>query len=173
MRAPRRFHVLLAGVALLSAGCGDRSPTDAGGPRPGSDLFAGGQPSLELLRCSPMPADTTVQVIGPAGGTLFVGPHALVVPAGALDTAVTITAVAPSDTVNRVRFEPEGLQFASRAALTMSYANCSLLGSLLPKRVAYTDETLAILEILPSLDHLLQQRVTGRLEHFSNYAVSW
>jgi len=57
-----------------------------------------------------------------------------------------ITAVVASGTVNAVRFEPEGLQFQRSAYLTMSYANCDLLHSLAPKRIAYTTDALDIVE---------------------------
>jgi hypothetical protein len=75
--------------------------------------------------------------------------------------------------VNFVRFKPEGLQFERSAALTMSYANCNLLGKLLPKRIAYTTDKLVILEYLLSLDLLNLKTVTGQLNHFSGYAVAW
>jgi hypothetical protein len=55
----------------------------------------------------------------------------------------------------------------------MSYANCNLLGLLLPKRIAYTTERYRILEYLLSIDNLLSKQVTGRLKHFSQYAVAW
>jgi hypothetical protein len=86
---------------------------------------------------------------------------------------VLITAEAPSDSVNSVRFTPEGLRFVRRATLTMSYANCNLLGRLVPKRIAYTTDALDILSYLLSLDDFVHQRVSGRLEHFSRYALAW
>ena len=74
-----------------------------------------------------------------------------------------------------VRFGPEGLQFAAgqHATLTLSYANCPLLGSLLPKRIAYTTDLLSILSYVISVDDLVHRRVSGSLEHFSRYAVAW
>lgn len=167
MKATRLARAALAGgviFALLS--CGDRAPL---APLPADALFG----PTGLLSCSPLPADSVTQTIGPEGGTLYVGAHRLSVPAGALLEPVTITAVAPSGTVNEVRFQPEGLTFARSAALTMSYANCDLLGSLLPKRIAYTTDLLGILEYLPSVDNLFAQRVTGQLQHFSTYAIAW
>ncbi|PYO36115.1 MAG: hypothetical protein DMD71_01275 [Gemmatimonadetes bacterium] len=126
-----------------------------------------------LLQCTPLPYASTTQVVGPTGGTIQVGPHTLVIPPGALVQNVTITAVAPSATVNSVRFTPQGLHFLAPAALTMSYSNCNLLGKLLPKRIAYTDDNLNILSYLISLDNLLSKKVTGKLDHFSRYAVAW
>jgi len=75
--------------------------------------------------------------------------------------------------VNRIQFQPEGLVFQRSAALTMSYANCNLLGKLLPKRIVYTDDALNILSYLLSLDNLFAKTVTGKLNHFSNYAIAW
>lgn len=156
--------VLLAGV-FAGLSCGDAT-------RPTPALEAGlGGPVIHLLQCTPLTADSVSQAIGPAGGTLMVGPHTLEVPAGALDSTVTITAVAPSDTINRVRFGPEGLAFAVPARLSMSYANCASLP--LPKRVAYVDVNLDILQVLLSFDLWWTGRVKTYLDHFSNYAVAW
>ncbi len=163
-RLPRAM--LLGGAVLALLSCGDPAPL---GPRPSDSLFG----RTGLLSCSPLPADSVTQTIGPDGGTLYVGAHWLSVPAGALLEPVSITAVAPADTVNQVRFQPEGLSFQRPAALTMSYANCDVLGSLLPKRIAYTSDALSILEYLASMDNLLTQRVTGQLQHFSTYAIAW
>ena len=55
----------------------------------------------------------------------------------------------------------------------MSYANCDALSQLEPKQIAYTTDALAILALLPSVDVLSQQQVTGQLQHFSTYAVAW
>jgi hypothetical protein len=39
--------------------------------------------------------------------------------------------------------------------------------------VAYTDERLKILELIPSLDLLNLRTVRGTVRHFSRYAVAW
>jgi len=126
-----------------------------------------------LLRCSPLPYDSTSTVIGPDGGSLNVGPHTFTVPAGALDTATLITAVVDPTTVNQVRFSPQGLVFQRPASLTMSYANCGLFGLLIPKRIAYVTDGFRILQIIPSIDDALNRRVTGQVSHFSQYAIAW
>jgi hypothetical protein len=121
-----------------------------------------------------LPATSVSQTIGPDGGTITVGPHVLRIPAGALDRPTTITGTLDTGRgVNGIRFQPEGLQFNPSAYLTMSYANCSLLGSLLPKRIAYTTNLLSVVEYLLSLDNLLTKKVTGRVPHFSEYVISW
>jgi hypothetical protein len=140
-----------------------------------SELLLGGVldllKNLHLLSCSPQPYVSRTQVVGINGGTILVGTHKLVIPAGALSRNYTIRAEQVTHRVNSVRFSPEGLRFAKPAKLTLSYANCSPL--LLLKRVVYTDELLRILELIPSLDNLRTKTVTGDIRHFSRYAVAW
>ena len=161
-------RVLLV-AALL--GCGERAPT---GIAPQALLWdLAPVTAIGLLRCTPLAPDSVSQTIGPLGGALAVGPHRLFIPPGALDAPVEITAIAPADTVNRIRFEPQGLTFNRSASLTMSYANCGALSSLVPKRIAYTGDALTILELLPTVDVLATRTVTGPLKHFSDYAIAW
>jgi hypothetical protein len=127
--------------------------------------------TLQLLTCSTQPYAQTTVVVGPAGGTITVGAHKLVIPAGALSARVTITAEQVSGTVNSVRFKPDGLQFAKPATLTLSYGNCLL--SPLRKQVVYTDERLRILDVMSSLDLWPSKSVSGVINHFSRYAVAY
>jgi hypothetical protein len=159
---------LLGAVTLVALSCGEPTPVGVESP----DLLAFPQ-AAGLLQCTPLPADSVTQTIGPEGGTLQVGPHTLSVPPGALADTVSITAVAPSDTVNRVQFQPAGLTFSQPAALTMSYANCKPLALGFPKQIAYTTDALDILEYISSLDDGSARAVTGQVEHFSEYAVAW
>ena len=171
MKAPRTaLCALLAALALTVASCDNSTPT---GPTPDPSILGNLGGGLGLVRCSPLPYDSVTQTVGSAGGTIHVGPHVLTIPAGALENPVTITAVAPSDTVNAVRFGPAGLTFDRPASLTLSYTNCSLVARLLPKRIAYVSDDLHILEYLLSLDILSLRKVSGPLHHFSVYAVAW
>ncbi len=180
-RTRRLVPALLLVVGLFGfSGCGTDGPTAPESPE--ASLLLGNHGGLlgtgvgsGLLSCTPLPYARTEQTVGPAGGTLVVGPHQLVVPAGALSAPVLITAEAPSDSVNSVRLLPHGLTFAEGkpARLTLSYANCSLLGQLLPKRIVYTTDLLEILEWLLSFDEPLARRVSANLEHFSRYAIAW
>ena len=165
---------------VLSCTAERPSPMGVATPAPNADLIGDllSAPTTllsatGLLKCSPMPTYTATKTIGTGGGTILIGPHTLTIPAGALRQATTITVVAPSDKVNRVVFSPEGLEFNKSAMLTMSYANCNLLGKLLPKRIAYVDDDLNILYYLLSLDLLQLRRVQGKVDHFSSYAVAW
>ena len=167
--------VLLVCALGLTLSCGDSTPTGvAAAAKPQADLIGSLLGFTGLLNCSNLPYDSTTQVIGPAGGSLSAGPHSFFIPAGALNQPTTITMIQPTgDHVNAVHFKPAGLQFNKPAYLTMSYANCSLLGKLLPKHIAYVDNNLNILYYLLSLDNLFAKRVTGQVNHFSEYALAW
>lgn len=172
---PRRF-IGLALMAALSVAVACSTADDSLGPsqapqiQPSASL-TGSLLNTSLLACSAQPYTKKTQTVGSAGGTILVGTHRLVIPAGALASPVKITAEQVTGRVNSVRFAPEGLKFAKPATLTLSYANCSPL--MLLKRVAYTNELLGILELLPSLDDLRTKSVSAPIRHFSRYAVAW
>ncbi len=180
MKAVRALAVLLL-VCLFAPSCGESpsspvpaAPAIAPVPVPEGSLIGGLLGPTGLLKCSDLPYASSTKTIGAMGGSISAGPHTFVVPPGALSAPTAITMTAPTGMgVNAVRFQPEGLKFSRSAALTMSYANCNLLGKLLPKRIAYTDDNLNILYYLLSLDNLLQKRVTGKVDHFSDYVVAW
>jgi hypothetical protein len=174
MKSIRYLLTALPAIVVLAA-CSDSQPFGTDSRDAETDaLFIGLQLQIRLLRCSPLAYDSVTQTVGPEGGTIDVGPHTLDVPPGALSEPVSITAVVPPEEHNVIHFGPDGLTFARSARLTMSYANCGLINRLLPKRIAHTSFDLStILYYLLSFDDPLRQRVTGRLEHFSTYAVAW
>ena len=171
---PRRFAALALG-AVLAVMVACSAADDSAGPTPPSELQVGGAllslGDLHLLACSAQPYAVRTQTVGSAGGTIVVGTHRLVIPAGALASPVQIKAEQLTGKVNSVRFSPEGLKFAKSATLSLSYGNCSPL--LLLKRVVYTNELLGILELLPSIDDLRSRTVSAPIRHFSRYAVAW
>lgn len=175
MKAARCLVVGFIVCALVfSSGCGDRTPTAPEPLAPSADLIGSLLGGTGLLKCSNLPYASTTKTIGGGGGTLSAGPHTLVIPPGALAKPTTITMTLPTGLgVNAVQFQPVGLRFQKPAALTMSYVNCSLLGKLLPKQIAYTTDNLQILYYLLSLDNLLSKYVTGQVNHFSTYVVAW
>jgi hypothetical protein len=179
MRLTRLFpRAVLTAVAVVAAGCHDAGPLEVEAPdsQPSAGIL-GGSGGAGLLSCSALPGDSVTQFVGPEGGELRVGPHTLSIPAGALEGGVAITAVVVPEPVNRVRFAPVGLGFQEPASLTMSYANCGLLATLVPKRIAYVQDNgdgwLEIVELIASVDNLLARRVTGPITHFSSYAIAW
>jgi hypothetical protein len=155
--APRSATTAIAPNASLLGGIDDLTSRTLG---------------LRLLTCRVTQSAWASERIGPAGGVLRVGAHTLVVPRGALDSAVTITAYAPAGDRVEVAFEPHGLQFDRTAALTLSYRDCGVLGGLLTK-VVYIDRGGNILETLLSVPDLWHQTVTGSVHHFSSYAVAY
>ena len=181
MKSTRIF--LIALLAFGVSNCTDQGPfgvaaTSGSGvvrltAAPQHSLLGGLLQSVGLLKCTPLSPATATATIGPWGGSLAVGPHTLVVPPGALSSSVTITGSLSADTINAITFKPEGLQFVKPAYLTMSYANCNLVGILLPKQIAYTNDNYLILELLSSLDNIFTKKVTGQVHHFSHYAIAW
>lgn len=171
MKATRLIVVAL-GLSLALA-CTDHTPT-AAPQAPQADLVGSLLGSTGLLKCSDLPFAQATATIGPEGGSISAGPHTLTIPAGALREPTTITMTVPTGRgVNAVEFAPEGLQFSRPATLSMGYANCSLLGKLAPKRIAYTSDDLDIVYFILSLDNVFAKRVTGQVNHFSDYVVGW
>lgn len=172
---------LLVALTVTLASCAESTaplapPQVEAGTATNPDLLELLTPTVNrigLLQCRPMQRFEESEVIGPNGGVLQVGPHRLEVPRGALRHNVRITAVAPSGRYNHVELEPHGLEFRRAATLTMSYANCDLLGSLLPKHIAYTTPRLRIIDLLESVDDLRRRQLTTKLDHFSDYVVAW
>jgi len=198
----RRFLIplgLLAGAAALVLSCRDATPVGVDArtsvllagrhaqPPAGDDSDDDGdeiEDGDSLVSCRPLPYDSVTRTIGPEGGELEVGRNWLVIPQGALRDPVSITAVAPSDTVAMVRFRPEGLRFLSTALLVLTYDNCRIPRPATP-RIALVTDSYRVIEFLTSeaaspSDHRLpkghqegHRRVVGELHHFSNYAVAW
>lgn len=169
------FAAILTSCAETTAPVQPPQSLEAAAPNEAEllELLSRTTSSLGLMTCRPLPFAQSTATIGPRGGTIYVGPHRLTIPAGALDSNTTITATAPSERVNHVVLLPHGLEFDEPAKLTMSYANCDAVGSLLPKRIAYTTPNLRILEILRTLDNLRRRELTTELDHFSDYVLAW
>jgi hypothetical protein len=177
--------LLTAGVSCTSNDSAPTEPSVAAAAQPtGSfgligDLTGGLTGTLvgtlgrvtDLLLCSPQSYASTTETIGTEGGVIAVGRHWLVIPRNALSQDVTITAEQVSGKTNSVRFSPQGLQFRTPVALSLSYENCLLV--LVKKKVVYTDELLNILQVFPSLDLFGAKRVTAPIDHFSRYAVAY
>lgn len=149
----------------------DALPTDTVGTVPADTTSAGPTWESQLLACEPQRHDVAVAIIGPAGGQIVVGNHKLTVMPLALSQEVAIRMEQVDGTVNSVRLSPEGLQFAVPSILSLSYKNCPNIRH--PKRIVYIDESLSILEILPSLDFNNASQVKGLINHFSRYAVAY
>lgn len=163
---------LLVGAALAILSCADPGPAAPDLGRPSLEAGLNASTDGALLKCRPMAAASATETLGPSGGDIKVGRHVLSIPGGALKQRTTITAVAPSDTVNRIEFQPEGLTFQKPVLLVMSYANCAV-DRPKPREIVYVDDDLRIVGHQPSRDDPAGKRVVGLLTHFSQYAVSW
>jgi len=166
------FAALLVGGAIGVLSCGEPGAVAPELRVPGLEASSVSS-STSLLECRPLAYDSVTKTIGRKGGSIRVSRHVLVIPDQALSQPVKITLVAPSDTVNRIQFQPEGLVFQLPVSLTMSYANCNASKATPPKQVAYVSDSLAILEVEPSVDDVSGKRVIARLSHFSGYAIIW
>lgn len=160
----------LACTALVLLNCSDRGPLTPDSPSVIQAATVAGS-SSGLLPCRPLAYDSATVRVGAQGATIRVSRNLLTIPPQALSKPMDITVVFPSDTVNRLELRPEGLIFRSPVALTMSYQNC--FDSPKTKGIAYTTDSLQILEYVRSKDDPGGKRVTGLLNHFSSYAVSW
>ncbi|MDQ2766451.1 MAG: hypothetical protein M3Y30_04775 [Gemmatimonadota bacterium] len=125
----------------------------------------------DLLPCSVPTEQWNTASIGPKGGRLNVGPHQLVIPAGALHSQTQITAHAVRGNHVRVEFSPSGLQFATPATLTLSYGACAPRNK--PVQVVYLLDDQHVTETEPSKDHRLIKSVEASIRHFSSYAVAY
>lgn len=184
MLATRRFATLfaLALAAVMLTSCADdhAPPTAPIAPNPSLlDDVVGGVTGtvgdlangLGLVRCNVRTTHSASALIGPQGGTLRVGPHRLTVPRYALKQTVRISAVAPKGEYVQIKFEPQGLKFDRKAALTMSYSECSLL-SPLSLKIVYVNDQFQILEVLPTVTSVLTRTATAPVDHFSRYMLA-
>ena len=181
----RRYLTPLALVAVVLAvatSCADPSPLGVAFQRGGRWTTMAISDS-GLVPCT-QTYDSAAQVIGPAGGLIQVVAHFLWVDTAVLSDTVTITAVAPADTVRWVRFEPDGLRFRTNGAgwsavIYTTYKDCGVPSNN-DLRIAQVNGQLGILAYLETFVHMRKnpwsngnQYVAGILHHFSQYAVSW
>jgi hypothetical protein len=184
LTAPAGATLGTALLALTLASCSPDTPTQPAAPAPNASLVDGlvgtvggtlggvvGSVAPGLLSCPTTKSYSSTQVVGPAGGVIRVGPHALTIPAGALASKVRITATAPAGDNVLVEFAPHGLRFAKPTSLALSYRECGLVQGLL-LQVVYVDDHRSILELVTSSNNIFTRTVVGRVDHFSGYAVA-
>ncbi len=190
----RRSLIPLAlAVCATAAAVSCRDPSPLGVAIPAPSFQQGGRWTLPGTKGAGLVAclqtyDSVTQVIGPAGGLIAVGHHYLWVDSMALSDTVSITAVAPADTVRWVRFQPDGLRFRTNGAgwsalLYTSFSDCGV-PTVDTLRIAQVTDSLSIIRYLSPPESTWirvrkkawskgNQYVAGVLHHFSQYAVSW
>ena len=198
MDSEDRMSVRRSLIPLALAVCATAAAVSCRDPSPvGVDLHA---PALQaskwgrtvtktsgLVACA-QTYDSVTQVIGPAGGLIAVGSHFLWVDSMALADTVSITAVAPADTVRWVRFQPNGLQFRTNGAgwsalLYTSFKDCGVPTADTLRMAQVTDSLHVIRYLAPPDSTWIRVRkkawsqgnqyIAGVLHHFSQYAVAW
>jgi hypothetical protein len=124
-----------------------------------------------LSTCSQQDQLKAGKYIGIYGGSITIGSHKLVVPAGALSQTVYITATQQSGTVVEIDFQPHGLKFAKPATLSLDYSSCST-SSGSAQSIVYVNDSNQIVEVRPSTDNTGSDVVAAPINHFSGYAVA-
>jgi len=168
-------------VALLAAGCASDGPTSPAGPRASANHWSGGS-SLpgwhrtgQMLsgqatpkNCIPKVAAYGSASIGPTGGTLIIGTHKLIIPAGALDHKVTISGTVPNDKPFEINLEPHGLQFKKAAGLLLDASSCTDVPDIVYLIDQFTQSP-PILAVYSSWWHT----IACPIWHFSGYSVAF
>jgi hypothetical protein len=184
----RNFRTRLSGalavlLAIVVAACGVDMPSAPRAPTVPVELLSaddqgdlagiGGHSSnVRLFACATPDLGSVTQRVGPKGGLVRVGPHILIIPRGALQDAIDITASAPAGPHVRVTFGPQGQEFRTRPILVLSYKHCTSHRPRRPK-IAYVDDVQgSILELLPSKHIKSGKAVATSLRHFSGYAIA-
>jgi hypothetical protein len=127
-----------------------------------------------LVRCEEHPTWTGSAVIGPQGGQLLVGSSRVIVPPGALNKKVFITATMPAGEFITIRFEfqPHGLVFKKPAGLILNASGCDIPSWSAPDIVYLSDDG-EILERINSYYSAYWHTVAAPIWHFSGYAIAW
>jgi len=120
--------------------------------------------------CGPLPWSGSTAIVGPEGGTLRFGPHALRIPRGALSQYTVVTVEAPVSNYLEVRLSPEGLLFQEEPALTLSHAHCAF-AQIAPYRLAFVDAAGDVLELPSSHDDRERAELLGWIRRISRHAV--
>lgn len=171
--------------SLVLACGGDPASSALQAPQGSASLDRGGlqrHPTLPpqaaaavTFRGTPCATHVTIEgsgVFGPGGGTLTFGTSSLIIPGGALQDTVTITATSLAGDNSRVEFQPHGLTFAKPAGLLLDTSGCSMDGDIAPN-VVYISETGEVLETIPAAYDPHWHTIAAAIEHFSGYAIAF
>lgn len=127
-----------------------------------------------LVQCERHPAYVGSAEIGPSGGQIVVGTSRVIVPPGALNKKVRITATMPAGEHISIFFEfsPHGLVFKKPAGLVLDASGCDIPSYYAPD-IVYLGENGEILEYIQSYYSNHWHFVAAPIWHFSPYAVAW
>jgi hypothetical protein len=172
-----RKHLLLAASLITAGSCtGDMltAPVAASAratrqeDTPGSRLMTmmlSG--TLTPTNCTPRVSSYGQALIGPAGGTLWIGTHRLIVPPGALTEKVEISGTVPEGKPFEIDLQPHGLEFVKAAGLILDASSCTEV----PAIVYLIDQYTVSPPISPIYSNWWRT-IACPIWHFSGYAVA-
>jgi hypothetical protein len=139
-----------------------------GWPVPGSagDAVTATAKPTQSLQCSVSAPLTGMARIGPAGGMMDIGPHRLIIPAGALTTDVDVKGVVPAGNTLQIQFYPEGLHFNKPAGLILDASSCAGVPD-----VVYINEKGGENEVIHAIFSEWWHVIAAPLDHFSMYVL--
>jgi hypothetical protein len=123
---------------------------------------------LTMLNCTPRVTSHGSAVIGPRGGVLLVGPHKLVVPAGALRRSVTISGTVPEGKPFEIDLQPHGLQFHKAAGLVLDASSCTDVPT-----IVYLVDQVSVSPPIKALYSTWWMTIACPIWHFSGYAIAF
>jgi hypothetical protein len=160
----------LAAILILAAGCSEPGPT-AARLEPtvvsASRSVIGTQARVVHATYS---AGTYSAVVTPSGGTLDFGIGSISFPAGAVQSAVRISATVDGQTL-AVNFEPHGTMFAAGHEPTLRLELTGAVEDTSGTEIQYLSDSGLILERLPTAVDNLNGSISTQIQHFSPYAA--
>ncbi len=161
-------RVVAPGVAPSAAATHDAARTLHDGRMvPGSSgQAATAEAQHHPLACTVAQPLSGSAIIGARGGELDVGPHRLIVPAGALQSDTQLSATVPAGSTIEIQFEPHGLQFRKPAGLILDVSSCGPV----PNAV-YLDEMGGIAEHIEAVFSNWWHTIAAPIDHFSGYML--
>jgi hypothetical protein len=119
------------------------------------------------LNCVPRQIATGSAVIGPSGGILQIGPHRLIVPAGALTERVLISGTVPEGRPFQIDLQPHGLQFRKAAGLILDASSCIDVPT-----IVYIVDQITVGPPIQAFYSNWWKAIACPIWHFSGYMIS-
>jgi hypothetical protein len=158
----------VAAILILAAGCSEPGPTAA---RLEPTVVSASRSAIgaraQILHAR-YRAGTYTTVVTPRGGTLDFGIGSISFPAGAVSSAVRISATVDGQTL-AVNFEPHGTVFAAGHEPTLRF---QVPSSLDRASIFYVDDELKIVEAIATAADTSSGTAAGVIGHFSQYVIA-
>lgn len=173
-----RFRLALGAMAVAAFGACADAPTVSRSATPSAPAALLGSNAPNLLECPVNTTQSTTGVIGPLGGVLSLGNHAVQIPAGAVPTPTLFSLTVPSGRYMKVDVTAVGVEhyvFGAPVSVTVDYSRCPAgrteRRSLTVWYVA--PATNAPLEHMGGVDDPAKRRITFETGHLSGYVIAY